>query len=167
MDAGPGAVAALTRPAEPCWPGVVPGYRRAETSAVVGVGDEAWRRAAHGILRWGVKTESGFDVDAAGPVRAGERLVVRARVLGATIEEPVEVVEVADAAHRVGFAYRALPGHPVRGEEAFVVHRDGERVVLTIRSLTRPAESGVWRTLYPALLVAQQVARWRYRRSLG
>ena len=73
---------------------------------------------------------------------------------------------MTDARDEVGFSYRALPGHPVRGEETFVVHRDGDTVLLTIRSLTRPAPRGFWRAAYPALLVAQRVARARYVRAL-
>ncbi|MBN9199793.1 MAG: DUF1990 family protein, partial [Microbacterium chocolatum] len=67
---------------------------------------------------------------------------------------------------RVGFAYRTLPGHPVHGEEAFIVHRRGAEVVFTVRSLTAPAPSGGWRWAYPLLRVAQVVARRRYLRAL-
>ena len=57
-------------------------------------------------------------------------------------------------------------GHPVSGEEAFVVHRDGGGSVwLTLRSLTRPGH-GRWRLAFPAVLVAQRWYRWRYRRAL-
>ncbi|MGA7148988.1 MAG: DUF1990 family protein, partial [Microbacterium sp.] len=58
------------------------------------------------------------------------------------------------------------PGHPVSGEEAFIVHRDGDTVTLTVRSLTRPARELRWRLAYPGLLVAQKVARRRYLRAL-
>lgn len=88
-----------------------------------------------------------------------------ARVAGITIREPVEVVEVTDARDRVGFSYRALPGHPVRGEEAFVVHRDGDTVLLTIRSLTRPAPRGLAGCV-PRAPRRAAVARARYVRAL-
>ncbi|WP_434318167.1 DUF1990 family protein [Leifsonia sp. P73] len=89
------------------------------------------------------------------------------RVLGVTVVEPVEVVAVVEEDDRVGFAYRTLPGHPVDGEEAFVVHRDtGGDIVLTVRSLTRPAPQQPWRILHPLLRVAQVVARRRYLRAL-
>ena len=45
------------------------------------------------------------------------------------------------------------------------MHRTGGSVSLTIRSLTRPGR-GHWRALYPALLIAQTVARRRYLRAL-
>ncbi|MGC5024701.1 DUF1990 family protein [Tsukamurella sp. DT100] len=156
----------MTAPGAPAWGPGPDGHRRAEITTVLGFGDEDFARAAHDVLRWAVKTRSGFAVSAAGPVEPGQRLTVTARVAGITIREPVEVVEVVDALDRVGFSYRTLPGHPVRGEEAFVVHRDGATVRLTIRSLTRPAPRGFWRAAFPALLVAQQVARARYVRAL-
>ena len=69
---------------------------------------------------------------------------------------------------RAAFAYRTLPGHPIDGEEAFLLSRgeDGT-VTLGIRSLTRPAAEAHWRLAYPGLLVAQSVARRRYLRALS
>lgn len=137
-----------------------------ESTTSIGHGDDLWERAAHDVLRWAVKTRSGFTVEGTGAVRAGERVTVTACVLGFTVREPVEVGEVVEAPDRAGFSYRTLPGHPVSGDEVFLVHRRGEEVFLTIRSLTAPAPRGLWRCLYPALLVAQRVVRRRYRRAL-
>jgi uncharacterized protein (UPF0548 family) len=155
-------------PEAPTWPASDPAFRRSDVSAVVGRGEEAWRRAADDVLHWRVKTRSGFRVDADGPVRVGQRERIRVRVLGVTIVEPVEVVAVVERDDRVGFAYRTLPGHPVDGEEAFVVHREtaGGEVVLSVRSLTRRAPQQPWRVLHPLLRVAQLVARRRYLRAL-
>lgn len=141
-------------------------FARSEISVVVGRGDAVWRRASRDVLGWAVKTRSGFAVDDPARLSAGDVRLVTARVAGITIREPIEVVEVVDTPSRVGFSYRTLPGHPVRGEEAFVVDRDGDVVRLTIRSLTAPAASGPWRLLYPLLRIAQVVARRRYLRAL-
>ncbi|MDY7558600.1 hypothetical protein RGU41_18730 [Cryobacterium sp. 10C3] len=46
------------------------------------------------------------------------------------------------------------------------MHRHGDEVRLTVRSLTRPAPQQPWRALYPLLLIAQRIARRRYLRSL-
>ncbi|WP_348786527.1 DUF1990 family protein [Leifsonia sp. NPDC080035] len=158
----------MTMPEAPRWGASDPDFRRSEVSAVIGRGDEHWRRAVDDVLRWRVKTRSGFLVDAPGPVAPGQRLRIRARVLGLTIVEPVEVVSVVERADRAGFAYRTLPGHPVDGEEAFIVHRDERSgcIVLTVRSLTRAAPQQPWRALYPLLRAAQRVARRRYLRAL-
>ena len=125
-----------------------------------------WDRAARDVLRWRVKTASGFSVDRPGPVAPGDHVLVTAQVFGLTVVEPVEVVAVIEELGRVGFAYRTRSGHPVSGEEAFIVHRAGDEVRLTVRSLTRPAPQQPWRALYPLLRVAQRIARRRYLRSL-
>src|SRR5699024_9393304 len=145
------------------WPaGTSAAFHRSEASAVIGSGEQTWRRAADDLLRWKVKTRSGFAVADDQPVTAGAELIVTARVLGVTTREPIRILSVVDTADRVGFSYRTLPGHPVAGEEAFIVQRDGERVVLTVRSLTRAAAQWPWRPLFPLLRVAQLVVRRRY-----
>ncbi|HEY5222588.1 MAG TPA: DUF1990 family protein [Microbacteriaceae bacterium] len=156
----------MTSPELREWPPSDPGYRRSEVSAVVGSGDAVWERVTRDVLRWRVKTASGFAVDPTGPVSQGDRVIVTARLLTVTIVEPVEVVAVVEELDRVGFAYRTMPGHPVSGEEAFIVHRRGEEVRLTVRSLTRAAPQQPWRFLYPLLRIAQRIARRRYLRSL-
>ncbi|MFC7876218.1 DUF1990 family protein [Isoptericola sp. NPDC057391] len=74
------------------------------------------------------------------------------------------------ASHHLGLrelGYDAVgDGHPVSGEEAFIVHRDDDGTVrLTLRALTRPGR-GLWRALFPAILVAQRLYRRRYLRAL-
>ncbi|MGM0928166.1 MAG: DUF1990 family protein [Actinomycetota bacterium] len=161
---GPGR--GMTSPQLPAWPPSNPAFRRAEVSTVLGSGDVLWERATRELLCWKVKTASGFAVDAVGPVSQGDRVLITASLLGVTILEPVAVVAVVETSRRVGFAYRTRPGHPVNGEEAFIVHRDGEEVHFTVRSLTRAAPQQPWRTLYPLLLIAQRAARRRYVRAL-
>lgn len=156
----------MTDPAAEHWPGTDPAYRRSEVSAVIGRGEEVWARASREVLRWGVKTASGFSVESAEPVAAGDRVTVTAHLLGLRVVEPVEVVTVVATDDRVGFSYRTLPGHPVSGEEAFIVSRARDEVRLTVRSLTRAAPQQPWRGLYPLLLVMQRVAKRRYLRAL-
>ena len=115
---------------------------------------------------WKVKTRSGFTVDDTRPVSSGDQLTITARVVGVTVREPVQVATVVGTTERVGFSYRTRPGHPVTGEEAFIVHREDDDVFLTIRSLTAPAAEQPWRGLYPLLRIAQVVARRRYLRAL-
>ncbi|NJC21136.1 uncharacterized protein (UPF0548 family) [Arthrobacter pigmenti] len=157
---------ASTAPELPAWPPSDSAYRRSEATAVVGHGDQAWQRAAEDVLLWRVKTRSGFTVGSDVSIHPGQRLIVTARVLGFSIREPIEVVSVVRESDRSGFSYRTLPGHPVCGEEAFIVHRRGDEVLLTVRSLTRAAAQQPWRTLFPALLVAQRIVRRRYLRAL-
>lgn len=91
---------------------------------------------------------------------------VTAHLFGVRVLEPVEVVAVVEGPERVGFSYRTLPGHPVSGEEAFVVSRHGDEVHLTVRSLTRASPRQPWRALFPVLLVVQAIVRRRYLRAL-
>ena len=156
----------MTDPASHNWTPRNSGFRTFAATALVGHGDEVWDRASTDVLLWKVKTRSGFRVDSTGPVVAGERTEVTVGVLGITVVEPVEVVAVVQEAGRVGFSYRTLPGHPVSGEEAFIVHRDGDEVWLTLRSLTRAAPQQPWRLAFPLLLLAQRMVRRRYLRSL-
>ncbi|WP_313479932.1 DUF1990 family protein [Microbacterium sp.] len=107
-----------------------------------------------------------FAVDSTRHVAAGDHVTVTARLLNFTVVEPVEVVSVVEEQSRVGFAYRTLPGHPVHGEEAFIVHRHDNDVYLTVRSLTQPAPQQPRKALYPLLLIAQRIARRRYMKSL-
>lgn len=156
----------MTSPALSNWPPSDSGYRRSEVSAVIGHGEAAWERAAAAVLRWGVKTASGFEVAPPGPVSPGDRVIVTARLWGVSVTEPVEVVTVVEQTHRIGFSYRTLPGHPVSGEEAFIIHRHGDEIQLTVRSLTRAAPQQPWRALFPALLLVQRIVRRRYLRAL-
>lgn len=156
-----------TDPGAAAWqPGESLPYRAAESTTPLGRGEEVWKAASREVLRWGVKTRSGFRVPDAHEVIPGERLQVTTGFGPVVIREPVEVRSVIREPDRVGFSYAALPGHPVRGEEAFIVHREGEDVSLSIRSLTAPASRGFWRLAYPALRLAQLFARRRYRRAL-
>lgn len=62
----------------------------------------------------------------------------------------------------------AWNGHGYRRTEktAFIVHRHGDEVRLTVRSLTRAAPQQPWRAVYPLLRIVQQIVRRRYLRSL-
>jgi uncharacterized protein (UPF0548 family) len=80
---------------------------------------------------------------------------------------PARVVYVIDEPSRHGFAYGTLPGHPERGEEAFVVERlaDGS-VWLVIRAFSRPAGPLSW-IGYPVARLLQALYTARYERALA
>lgn len=158
--------ASMTAPGAESWSATPAGFRRYERTTRVGAGEDTWTRASADLLRWGVKTRSGFEVSPSDEIAVGDRPIITARALGLTVREPVEVVDVVREPGLVGFAYRTLPGHPVRGEEAFILRRRGDAVTLTLRTLTRPSTTPGWAVLYPALRVAQAVSRRRYRSAL-
>lgn len=154
-----------TAPDESSWGPTPSGYRRHESTVVLGHGDVLWTSASTEVLSWAVKARSGFDVPA-DRAEIGQDVTVVARLGPFRVHEPVRVVGVVETPDRVGFAYGTRPGHPVSGEEAFVVHRSADgSVCLTLRSVTR-APRGRWRWVYPVALVLQHGYRRRYRRAL-
>lgn len=147
------------------------GYRAYDSSVRIGVGPDCWSSASYEVVRWGVKTRSGFTVSGgSGPgavVEEGADYWLVAHLGPWRVREPVRVVQVVNEPQRVGFSYGTLTGHPVSGEEAFEVTCSSDGTVfLTLRSLTRPA-AGPWRPAFPALLVTQRAYRRRYRRALS
>ncbi|MET0304135.1 MAG: DUF1990 domain-containing protein [Microbacteriaceae bacterium] len=145
------------------------GYRGSASRALIGYGEERWEFARRELLRWGVKTRSGFLVDGSpypGPVVAGQLRELTFRIFGRVVREPVEVVWVVDDERRAGFGYGTRPGHPMRGEEAFLIDIDDDGAVhVTVRSFSRPA--GRWRAITPLLRLAQRITTRRYLRALA
>ncbi|MEX3652443.1 DUF1990 domain-containing protein [Mycolicibacterium fortuitum] len=159
--------ASLTAPAHDTWAANPPNFRRFEHTVVVGHGDAVWIFATAEVMKWGIKRRSGFDVTPDSVAKEGTDYCITARWGPVVVHEPVRVVAVVDKPDRRGFAYGTKLGHPVCGEEAFIVHRNAAGTVfLTLRSLTRPAPEGPWRPLFPALLIAQRFFRRRYLQAL-
>ncbi|MBN7302569.1 DUF1990 domain-containing protein [Mycobacteroides abscessus subsp. bolletii] len=159
--------AGATSPRESIWSAAPAGLRRFEQTISIGHGDALWDAAARAVANWEVKQRSGFRVHPQRTVSEGAEFVISFGWGPLAVHEPVRIVAVVDTDTRRGFAYGTLPGHPVSGEEAFIVHRDADGTVfLTLRSLTRPAPSGFWRRIFPVLLLAQKAFRRRYLRSL-
>jgi uncharacterized protein (UPF0548 family) len=158
-----------TRPGEQAWPAPPAGFGHYARTVPIGHGAARWRAVTAAVLDWQVKTRSGFDVrpvDGERLVREGADYRLVARIGPVAVHEPVRVVAVVDEPARCGFAYGTLAGHPVSGEEAFVVHRGADGgIFFTLRSLTRPAARGGWRYLFPVLLAAQAGYRRRYLRA--
>ena len=133
------------------WRDAASGFRISEQRTRLGAGPDRWSFAAEVILRWGVKTRSGFTVEAPSGeetdelVEVGDRRWLVAHLGPLKVREPIEVVTVIDEPDRKGFAYGTLTGHPLSGEEAFVLDRTpDESVWLTVRSITQP-QSSPWR----------------------
>jgi uncharacterized protein (UPF0548 family) len=105
------------------------------TQAHVGEGMAAYRRAVQGMLTWQLQKRSGLRVRAeSGVVVPGTRVVSGFGVGPLRINAPCEVVWVrrpvaGDGPQSAGFGYGTLPGHPVRGEEAFEISIDAQGMV--------------------------------------
>ena len=161
-------VVGATAPGEEAWR-PPSRWRAYERTVRLGAGPELWEEVSTSVVSWEVKARSGFRVDPplhGLPPRAGDRCWLVARAGPFRLREPVQVIETVSSDRRAALAYGTLDGHPVTGEEAFTVHREDDgTVILTLRSLTRPGR-GLWRVLFPAILVAQRLYRRRYLRAL-
>jgi uncharacterized protein (UPF0548 family) len=161
----------VTAPGRPLWSRPA-AYRSYEKTVKIGDGHDRWTFAAEAVLVWGIKTRSGFTVQAGdgapaeGPVRLDRRYWLVAHLGWLRVKEPIQVVAVVDEPDRKGFAYGTLVGHPVSGEEAFIVQRRTDASVwLTIRSATQPT-TFPWRLAHPVVMAAQRRYRHRYLRAL-
>ena len=83
------------------------------------------------------------------------------------IGAPCRVVYVVDEPGRRGFAYGTLPGHPERGEEAFLIrqHDDGT-VIFTITAFSTPA-TPLAKAAGPIGRAIQRSISTRYLRALA
>lgn len=161
------------------------GFRPLERRARIGHGEERWRFAVLQVLSWGVKRRSGFHVDpiasgvaGAGPGSRSERVFSpdgfelvhpgdTAMLRFGRLLEPVRVVFVIDEPDRQGFGYGTLEGHPLCGEESFVVERRADGSVwLVVRSFSRPS-TRMWMILAPAVRLAQGILTRRYLSALA
>jgi len=140
------------------------GYAHAFRDVRLGEGRTTFDRAVEALFDWRMHRAAGFDVSSVrGP--AAEGLDVAPRFLG-LLPIRCRVVYVVDRPDRRGFGYGTLPGHPERGEEAFVVSiaPDGE-VRFQIRAFSRPA-SPLVRLGGPVPGLVQRYVTDRYVKAL-
>lgn len=147
------------------------GYRPLERAAVVGWGEQRFDLASQAVLAWALQHGSGMQVVETGGVNAapaamGQRVRVLIPFWPITVTAPAEVVAVVDSPRERGFAYGTLPGHPERGEEAFLVRMDPDGTVrVVVRAFSRPA-SARWHAVKPVLRLTQEFYTRRYLAAL-
>ncbi|MFK4759780.1 DUF1990 family protein [Microbacterium sp. ZW T5_45] len=108
------------------------------------------------IGSWELNRRVGFDTPSTPPVLGADGVLSR-RVLGIRFDAPVRVFR----ADPHGLAYETRPGHPLYGEETFVV-AEGR---FTVRSISRPS-TFLWWMLTPALRLMQRSVRRDYVRAV-
>jgi uncharacterized protein (UPF0548 family) len=118
-----------------------PSYHHLRRSSVIGSGADVFADAANALISWQAHLRAGLRV--AATAATAEPGIVVLLGLGAgpiRIAAPCRVIYAVDEPQRRGFAYGTLPGHPERGEEAFIIeqHRDGA-VTFTITAFSAPA----------------------------
>lgn len=110
--------------------------------------------------------EERFGEDGTAYIATGMTATLRLPVGPLTATAPVRVVYVVDEERRIGFGYGSLDGHPLSGEESFVVeHRDDDSVWIVVRAFSRPSH---WylRLATPLLRLQQRRLTNRYLRAL-
>jgi uncharacterized protein (UPF0548 family) len=139
------------------------GYHHFRMSIDLGRGDALMVRAAEAVMTFGVQRRAGLRPVTSAPRAAAGVLVIALAGLGPlALSIPCSVVWTVEEPRRAGFGYGTLPGHPERGEEAFVVNHDADDVVrFHVRSFSAPAR---WftRAAGPLLPVATDAASRRY-----
>ena len=88
-----------------------------------------------------------FAPDGTPLLTAGTTATLTMHAFGRTVEAPVRVVSIIDEPDRKGFAYGTLDGHPLSGEESFVVERtpDGSVKGCPVRCARVP---GAWLAMH-------------------
>ncbi|WP_208320420.1 DUF1990 domain-containing protein [Salinibacterium sp. ZJ77] len=148
-------------------PGAAPpaGFRVGDRRVRLGDGDVLWDRAASIVDGWVVKKGVGFVVapdDAR--VVVGRDYATRFGVGHLRLLEPVRVVWTVDEPDRRGFGYGTLTGHPLRGEECFLVERDADGSVW-FRTRTVSRVAGSWWPLWLGIRLVQPLMQRRYAQS--
>ncbi|CAJ1581839.1 DUF1990 domain-containing protein [[Mycobacterium] wendilense] len=122
------------------------GYHHIRRERAIGLGEQAFRRAAAQLMAWEIQRRAGIRIDTSTPTAVPGSLVsIRLGPLRAACK----VIYVTDEPHRQGFAYGTLDGHPESGEEYFGVRLDPDGTVYAeIVAFSRPArwwsKAGAW-----------------------
>ncbi|SFB88798.1 DUF1990 family protein [Streptomyces aidingensis] len=117
-----------------------PGHRLLRVCVPLGHGAALAREAGRALMDWRMHRALGVMVAADTPeAEPGSRVVIGLGVGRFRLAAPCRVVWTVREPDRTGWAYGTLPGHPVSGEEAFVVERAPDGTVrLTVTAFSRP-----------------------------
>jgi uncharacterized protein (UPF0548 family) len=121
--------------------------------------------AAADLFSWRVHQRAGLQVHASGVVEEGTVVVLGLGLGRLRIAAPCRVIYVVNEPDVVGFAYGTLPGHPVSGEESFVLTRCPDSgLTFTITAFSRPATL-LGKASGPLGRAAQRLITYRYLRA--
>lgn len=116
------------------------GYRHVRRRAEVGAGPAAFAALAEGMRDWGIHRGAGHAVRTAGAPAVGQAFDFGIGVGPLRLWASCQVVWVRDESDGYGYGFGTLPGHPARGEEAFVATLDADgRVWFETRAFSQPA----------------------------
>jgi uncharacterized protein (UPF0548 family) len=148
-----------------------PGFRRDRASGRISADPGYFPVARAALFDWQLQRRSGMrvlggDGRDAPPVAEGAAATLRIPLgPGLALRAPVRVLRVIDDEPLVGFVYRAEQGHPVHGEEAFLIRRDAVGAVwVEIESVSKAAMP--FALLAPVARLTQARYTKRYLRAL-
>ena len=141
------------------------GYHFHRERLRVGHGVQVFASARAAVFNWEMQRRASARVYPSDqPVAEGHTVLVALGLGPLLAVAPCRVCWVVDEPNQAGFGYGTLPGHPVSGEEAFVVERDAAGDVWAmVLAFSRPA------TWYTRLAgpVGRLGQRWMTRRYLN
>ncbi|GAA1666161.1 DUF1990 domain-containing protein [Glycomyces endophyticus] len=138
-----------------------PGYRHLSRETVL---DAPLHRPAEILMTWGLHERCGLRPRASAP-RAAPGVEVALRFAG-VLAIPCQVVWAEETPDRAGFGYGSLPGHPERGEAAFLLEARGDRTRFTVRSFSVPGTLAS-RLAAPAARLVQTRATGRWLTAMA
>lgn len=141
------------------WPS---GYRRVFERVLVGHGSESFQRLSAGILAWEIQEKAGLRPRSESQAVLGASVVCSFGIGPIRLPVPCEVVWSEQDERIGGFGYGTLPGHPARGEEAFVAELtdDGE-VWFSVLAFSKPAP-GIFAATAPMSHLMQGFVTQKY-----
>jgi uncharacterized protein (UPF0548 family) len=106
----------------------------------LGHGTETFQRAIAGLKGWEAHRLPGVRVFPNDQeIQIGATVIITLGTSLISLAAPCRIVSIIDEETRWGFAYGTLPGHPERGEEAFVVSMAlDEKVRFEVVAFSRP-----------------------------
>lgn len=107
-----------------------------------------------------------YDSDGEAEARPGDTAILTVRLGPIRHEAPVRVVQLVEEPDRRGIVVGSLRGHPLSGEEAFIVERTPDGVWFELRAFARSASPG-WALLRPVVSLVRGVLTRRYLAALG
>jgi uncharacterized protein (UPF0548 family) len=117
------------------------GYHHDRVETDLGA-DEGGRfeRAGHALFDWAPQRGARIRILPDQPVAADGAFVLALPMPGfGWAIAPARVAYMLEEPDRAGYAYGTLPGHPERGEEAFIVSRSHGRVRFEVIAFSRPS----------------------------
>ena len=136
-------------------------------SRTVELGRDTFDAAVEGLKAWVCHRGIAASVHPEGaPIAVGTTVLVVLRVGPVRLLVPDRIVAVVNEPDSFGFAYGTLPGHPERGEEAFLIERRADGCTTATIRVVAEGDWLIARLAGPVVRRLQRVALNRYLAAL-